>query len=81
MTSQPSISIITPVWNGLPFIKECIDSVLSQDHACWEMLISDNCSTDGTRAYLDTLKDPRIKIFKQESNLGINKCYSRLQHE
>jgi len=36
------------------------------------MIISDNGSTDGTRDYLDTLRDPRIQIFKQERNLGID---------
>jgi|GEM_PF-408676 len=68
---KPIISIITPVWNGLPFLKECVDSVLAQDFQAWELLISDNGSTDGTRLYLDSLADPRIRIFKQEKNLGI----------
>jgi glycosyltransferase involved in cell wall biosynthesis len=71
MISQPSISILTPVWNGLPFIKECVESVLQQDYHDFEMLISDNSSTDGTKDYLDTINDPRVKVFKQEQNLGI----------
>jgi len=70
-TSQPIISILTPVWNGLPFIKECVESVIQQDCQDFEMLISDNSSTDGTLAYLETINDPRIRIFKQEKNLGI----------
>jgi glycosyltransferase involved in cell wall biosynthesis len=65
------ISIITPVYNGLPYIKECIESVLSQDYEDWEMIITDNCSTDGTVDYLKTIRDSRIKIFYQEENLGI----------
>lgn len=68
----PRISVLTPVWNGLPYIKECIESVLSQDFQDWEFIISDNGSTDGTRDYLDTLTDPRIRVFKQEKNLGID---------
>ncbi|WP_432708688.1 glycosyltransferase family 2 protein [Pedobacter sp.] len=71
MNSQPSISILTPVWNGLPFIKECVESVLQQEYHDFELLISDNSSTDGTLDYLDTIDDPRVKIFKQEHNLGI----------
>lgn len=71
MTVSPVISIITPVWNGLPYIAECVASVLSQEFQNWEMLISDNGSTDGTRDYLDTLTDPRIRIYKQTQNLGI----------
>jgi glycosyltransferase involved in cell wall biosynthesis len=71
MNISPSISIVTPVWNGLPYIKECIDSVLKQDFQDWELLVSDNGSSDGTIAYLDTLKDSRIQVFKQQKNLGI----------
>jgi glycosyltransferase involved in cell wall biosynthesis len=71
MQTTPSISIITPVWNGKPFIDECITSVLKQEFQDWELLIGDNGSTDGTRDYLDQLKDPRIKVFKHEKNKGI----------
>ena len=71
MIESPKISVITPVYNGLPYIKECVKSVLEQDVQQWEMLISDNCSTDETREYLDTIEDDRITIFKQRKNLGI----------
>lgn len=71
MTAVAEISIITPVWNGQPFIKECVESVLSQDFTNWEMLIGDNKSTDGTREYLDQLNDERIRVFKHDKNLGI----------
>jgi len=70
-TRKPAISVLTPVWNGLPYIKECVDSVLQQEFQDWELVISDNCSTDKTRDYLDTLTDPRIRVYKQEKNLGI----------
>lgn len=67
----PQISIITPVWNGLPYLKECVESVLAQNFQNWEMLISDDGSTDGSREYLNSLTDSRIRLFKQEKNLGI----------
>jgi len=73
MELSPKISIITPVWNGLPFIEECVTSVLNQDFQDWELIISDNGSYDGTREYLDTLADPRIRVIKQEKNIGIIK--------
>jgi glycosyltransferase involved in cell wall biosynthesis len=68
---SPAISILVPVYNGRPYFKECIDSVLAQDFQDWELFISDNGSNDGTREYLDTLTDPRIRIVQQEKNLGI----------
>jgi len=67
----PSISIITIVYNGLPFLKESVASVLKQEYQDWELLISDDGSTDGSREFLDTLSDSRITIYKQEKNLGI----------
>lgn len=71
MNSKPKISILTPVWNGLPYLKECIDSVRFQACGEWELIVSDNGSTDGTREYLRCLKDTRIRVFEQEENLGI----------
>jgi glycosyltransferase involved in cell wall biosynthesis len=72
MSISPAISIITPVWNGLPYIRECVASVMSQEFQDWEHLIGDNGSTDGTRDFIDTLTDPRVHIFKHEKNLGIS---------
>lgn len=73
MSAVPAISILTPVWNGLPYIKECVESVLAQDFQDWEMIIGDNASEDGTSEYLRTLNDPRIKVFRHEKNLGVYK--------
>ena len=69
--SRPSISIITIVYNGLPFLQDAIESILKQEYGDWELLISDDGSTDGSREFLDSLNDPRITVFKQEKNLGI----------
>jgi glycosyltransferase involved in cell wall biosynthesis len=73
MPTIPAISILTPVWNGQPYIKECVESVLAQDFQDWEMIIGDNASDDGTSEYLRTLTDPRIKVFRHEKNLGVYK--------
>jgi GT2 family glycosyltransferase len=66
-----TITIVTPVWNGLSFLKSCIESVLAQDFKDWELLISDDGSTDGSREWLASIADPRIRIFEQGRNLGI----------
>jgi len=73
MPSVPAISILTPVWNGLPYIKEAVESVLAQDFQDWEMIIADNASEDGTSEYLRTLNDRRIRVFRHEKNIGIYK--------
>ena len=69
--AAPEISILTPVWNGLPYIKECVASVLSQDFQNWEMIIGDNASDDGTSEYLRSITDQRIKIYRHDKNLGV----------
>ena len=65
------ISVLIPVYNGILYIAEAVDSVLAQDCQDWELVISDNGSKDGTRDYLRTLSDPRIRVHEQPVNLGI----------
>jgi len=65
------ISVLIPVYNGNLFIAEAVNSVLAQECHDWELVISDNGSTDGTRDYLRGLSDPRIRVYEQPMNLGI----------
>ena len=69
--APPKISVVLPVYNGLPHIEECVHSILSQSYQDWELLISDDGSKDGTREWLRALHDRRIRVFEQENNLGI----------
>jgi len=66
------ISIITPTYNSLQFIKETIHSILIQTYQNWELLITDDCSTDGTWELLQKYQkqDERIKIFRLKKNFG-----------
>ncbi|MGQ0700528.1 MAG: glycosyltransferase family 2 protein [Panacagrimonas sp.] len=70
-TSVPRISVLMPVYNGMPHIREAIASVLAQDVQDWELVISDDGSKDGTRTYLESCQDPRIRVHNQAKNLGI----------
>lgn len=66
-----TLSLVMPTYNGGDYLKEAVRSVLSQSYQDWELLISDDGSKDGTRDFLASLQDPRIKVFFQEKNLGI----------
>lgn len=67
---KPDISILLPVRNGADFIKKSIESVLAQDHQNFELLISDDSSTDETLAIIAQYTDDRIIVFKQKTGLG-----------
>lgn len=73
MNVEPStkVTIAIPTFNRARYLKEAIDSALSQTWPHIEVLISDNASTDSTRAYLATLDDPRIRVILQAENIGM----------
>ncbi|MDR9888879.1 glycosyltransferase [Pseudenterobacter timonensis] len=68
------ISVCIPTFNGSKYIKQQINSILSQISNDDEIIISDNSSTDDTIDIIKGLNDPRIKIynFKSESNSKLN---------
>ena len=65
------ISIILPVYNGEKYLKICVDSVLNQTYSNFEFLIIDDCSTDSSWEYLNSLTDRRVKLFRNEKNKGL----------
>lgn len=68
--STPTVSVCIPVYNGGTFIAEAIESVLRQSFSDFELVIADNCSTDGTVALIERFTDPRIRLIRNETNLG-----------
>ena len=76
----PKISVIMSVLNGETYMRKGIESIINQTFTDWEFIICDDGSTDNTWEILENYasKDSRIKIIKNESNLGLahslNKC-------
>lgn len=66
------VSIITPTYNSLKYLDTTIQSIINQTYSNWELLITDDCSNDGTWEKLKqySQKDSRIKIFKLDHNSG-----------
>ena len=71
MTSrqEPLVSVVTPVFNGAHYLRECIESVLAQTYTYWDYTIVNNCSTDRTLdiAQEYAAKDARIRIHNNET--------------
>ena len=66
----PEISVLMPVYNCQPYIEESVNSILNQTFTDFEFIIIDDCSTDGTFEYLQSLTDPRIKLIRKTENTG-----------
>jgi glycosyltransferase involved in cell wall biosynthesis len=58
------------VYNGEQYIQESIDSILNQTYTNWELLIVDDASTDRTVERIESNEDSRIRLLKNERNLG-----------
>ncbi|HWJ27601.1 MAG TPA: glycosyltransferase [Flavisolibacter sp.] len=67
-----------PVRNGASYVKECVKSLQQQNHYDFDILILDNCSTDGTREWIESIQDHRIKIFSSDKPLTIEENWSRI---
>lgn len=72
MQNYGLVSIITPSYNCADYISETIESIQSQTYGNWELLITDDCSTDNSREVIEryALSDPRIKLMKLPENSG-----------
>ena len=71
-TNQVKITIGIPVYNGEEFLEEKITSILNQDFTNFELIISDNASTDSTKEICSKFatNDKRVRFFSHEKNLG-----------
>ena len=78
--NQPRVSIGLPVYNGERYLALAIDSLLAQTFGDFELIISDNASTDATericREYAE--RDRRIRYVRQRTNVGANRNFNLL---
>lgn len=75
-----TVTIGLPVFNGEAFLRQAVDSILAQTYTDFELLLSDNCSTDGTavicQSYLRA--DRRIRYVRHPVNVGAAENFNRL---
>jgi glycosyltransferase involved in cell wall biosynthesis len=80
LSASPPLTVGMPVYNGERYVAEAIESILGQTHADFELVISDNCSTDATeeicRSY--AARDDRISYSRLNHNRGAAYNYNRV---
>ncbi len=66
------VSIITPCYNSEKFIRQCIESIITQTYTNWEIIIVDDCSIDNSKYEIESFSkyDIRIKTFFLDKNIG-----------
>jgi len=71
--SEPHLSVILPIFNCEKYLQVSLDSLLSQSFEDFEIIAVDDASTDDSWAILSSCKDPRVRHFRNNENLGVAK--------
>lgn len=75
------MSVLLPVFNGMPYVIYAIDSILKQSMSDFELIVMDDASFDGTSEYLSSLRDERVRVLRTQKsglvknlNVGLSLC-------
>jgi hypothetical protein len=77
MDREVVVSVVTPTRNRLHFLREAVNSVLGQTFGDWEMIVIDDASDDGTKGFLDSQTDHRIRSLVNEIHLERSQSRNR----
>jgi glycosyltransferase involved in cell wall biosynthesis len=75
--TTPLITVLLPVYNGGPLLDEAIHSILSQTFSDFELLVIDDGSTDNSHSRAAAFRDPRIRILRNQTNIGLTRSLNR----
>lgn len=64
---RPQITVLMAVYNGMPYLPEAVESILSQTYEHWKLVLVDDGSTDESPGYLAGLEDLRIQVIRQDN--------------
>lgn len=76
-TERPTVTVLMPVFDGERFLREAIESILAQTYADFEFMIIDDGSTDASLDIVMSYKDARIRLLRNERNLGLTASLNR----
>jgi glycosyltransferase involved in cell wall biosynthesis len=75
--NESKVTVLMSVFNGEKFLREAVESILSQTFEDFEFLIIDDGSTDDSASIISSYHDPRIKLVTNNSNIGLSKSLNR----
>ncbi len=85
MCGRPKVTIAIPTFNRAAWIEGAVAGALAQTYPNFEVLVSDNASTDETPSVLSQCDDPRVRVVRQDTNLGLignwNACLAEARGE
>jgi hypothetical protein len=73
----PAVSFVVPCYKLAHLLGDCLESILRQTYADFEILVMDDCSPDHTREVVDAYSDRRIRYVRNEPNLGNLRNYNK----
>lgn len=80
---SPLITVAIPVYNREATLKQAIDSLLAQTYPHWQLLVHDNCSSDGSREIVRRFSDERITLIEHKEFVPMwqswNRCLQRIE--
>ena len=68
----PIVSLLMPVYNTAPYLREAMDSIISQSFKDYELIVLDDCTPDNAEEILDAYTDPRIVRYRGKKNVGLS---------
>lgn len=74
---MPRVSVLLPSYNAEPYVAAAVESVRAQTFGDWEIVAVDDASGDGTLAVLRSFDDPRVRIERNDRNLGMTANWNR----
>src|SRR4029077_2467321 len=74
------VTVGIPVYNAMPYLPETLESLQQQSHTDFEILVINDGSTDGSMEYLQSIRDPRLRILSQD-NHGLTATLNRMLSE
>lgn len=74
---MPKVTVLMPTYNVAPWVEEAVHSVLAQTYPDFVLLVMDDCSSDNTLEIVRAINDSRIRIEKNEHNLGLSANLNR----